>query len=488
MSAEHAHLPPGVEVVSTLPEAGARIPAEAEARTIRVTLAPGDPGAPPHRHPGPVFGYVTQGEILFELEGQQPRVLKAGDALFEPGGDVIHYQGANNLPDAQSQLVVTMFAPPGTPVLTVVGEEELAERRHLRYPHIKQADHSGKADVRGITTLESLREHLQWAIELEHATLPPYLTALYSLDPQRNTQAVELLGSVFVEEMIHLALAANLLNAVGGRPRIDTPQMLAPYPRPVPHADPAMELSLLPFGKEALEMFLRLEQPAHPGDPGESDNYETIGQFYDAVESGLRRLCAELGEEKVFVGDPARQVAAGPFGHTGGKLSPVTDLATALAALEEIVEQGEGAARTDVWDGDMDMFHPHTKAVSHYYRFQELAAGRRFQAGDTPGTGPTGEEVAVDPAGVYPVRPNPRLGDHPVGSEIRTAQEAFNETYCEVLEFLEHAFNGEPEMLKMSVRAMYALKKSAQTLMAMPDGEGLRAGPTFDYVRPEDRR
>ncbi|MEU5712226.1 MULTISPECIES: cupin domain-containing protein [Streptomyces] len=132
MSAEHAHLPPGVEVIAALPEAAARIPAGAEARTIRVTLAPGDPGAPPHRHPGPVFGYVTQGEILFELEGQPPRVLKAGDALFEPGGDVIHYQGANNLPDAQSQLVVTMFAPPGTPVLTVVGAEELAERQHLR--------------------------------------------------------------------------------------------------------------------------------------------------------------------------------------------------------------------------------------------------------------------------------------------------------------------------------------------------------------------
>lgn len=112
MSAEHAHLPPGVEVITTLSEAAALIPAGAEARTIRVTLSPGDPGAPPHRHPGPLFGYVTQGEILFELEGQPPRVLKAGDALFEPGGDVIHYQGANNLSDAQSQLVVTMFAPP----------------------------------------------------------------------------------------------------------------------------------------------------------------------------------------------------------------------------------------------------------------------------------------------------------------------------------------------------------------------------------------
>jgi quercetin dioxygenase-like cupin family protein len=129
MSGAQAHLPPGVEVITTMPSAADRIPAGAEARTIRITLPPGDPGAPPHRHPGPIFGYVTEGEILFELEGEPARVLKAGDALFEPGGDVIHLKGANNLADTRSQLVVTMFAPPGTPVLTLVTPEELAQRQ-----------------------------------------------------------------------------------------------------------------------------------------------------------------------------------------------------------------------------------------------------------------------------------------------------------------------------------------------------------------------
>ncbi|MBI0293862.1 hypothetical protein JBE04_04975 [Streptomyces sp. PRKS01-29] len=43
-----------------------------------------------------------------------------------------HLPPANNLPDTRSQLVVTMFAPPGTPVPTVVGADELAERQHLR--------------------------------------------------------------------------------------------------------------------------------------------------------------------------------------------------------------------------------------------------------------------------------------------------------------------------------------------------------------------
>ncbi|MEU1232389.1 ferritin-like protein [Streptomyces sp. NPDC005828] len=351
-------------------------------------------------------------------------------------------------------------------------------------------DHSTTADATattGITTLEDLRTHLQWAIEVEHSTLPPYLTALYSLDAERNPDAVQLISGVFVEEMIHLALVANLLNAIGGEPRLDAPHMLPPHPRTMPHADPSIELALLPFGKEALGMFLRLEQPAHPGDAAESDNYETIGQFYDAIEKALRDLCAELGEDQVFTGDPARQVAAGPFAHTSGRLAPVTDLRTALAALEEIVEQGEGAARADVWDGDTDLLHPETKAVSHFYRFQELAAGRRYQPGDTPQSGPTGETVTVDPAGIQPVRPNQQLADHPEGHAIRTAQEAFNQTYCKMLQMLEQAFNGNPAMLGTSVGTMYAAKGQAQSLMAMQDDDGLAAGPTFEYIAPEDR-
>ncbi|RPF30430.1 ferritin-like protein [Streptomyces sp. TLI_185] len=350
-----------------------------------------------------------------------------------------------------------------------------------------QSDTLDSTSTTGIATLEDLRRHLQWAIELEHSTLPPYLTALYSLDPERNADAAELLGGVFVEEMIHLALAANLLNAVGGRPLLDAPHMLPPHPRTMPHADPSIQLSLLPFGPQALDMFLRLEQPAHPGDPAEGDSYETIGQFYDAIERGLRRLCAELGEDQVFTGDPARQVAGGPFAHTAGRLAPVTDLGSALAALEEIVEQGEGAARAAVWDGDKDLFHSGTKAVSHYYRFQEIASGRRYQPGDTPESGPTGAAVTVDPAGVRPVRPNQRVADQPEGSPIRNAQEAFNQTYCKMLDMLQQAFNGNPAMLGMSVGTMYAVKGQAQSLMALQDDKGQVAGPTFEYVAPEDR-
>jgi hypothetical protein len=76
-------------------------------------------------------------------------------------------------------------------------------------------------------------------------------------------------------------------------------------------------------------------------------------------------------------------VSAGHFRHTAGRLIVVDDLASALAALEEIVEQGEGAARGEVWDGDRDVFHPGREEVAHYYRFHELKVGRRYRRGDT---------------------------------------------------------------------------------------------------------
>jgi quercetin dioxygenase-like cupin family protein len=111
------------------------IPEEAHAMTIVVEFPPGSAGAPPHKHPsGPAFGLVLEGEMLFELEGQPPRVVRAGEAFWEPGGDVIHYSDANNRDDIKLRYTVTMLCVPGKPMLVLVDEEELAARQHLRVP------------------------------------------------------------------------------------------------------------------------------------------------------------------------------------------------------------------------------------------------------------------------------------------------------------------------------------------------------------------
>lgn len=121
---------PVIEVLNSI--MGPPIPAQTEAMTIHVTSPAGSPGTPPHRHSGPAFGYVIEGEMLFEVEGELPRVIKAGETFWEPGGDVIHYQDGNNLKDAVTRFVVMMFGVPGEPMLTFVTPEELERRRHLR--------------------------------------------------------------------------------------------------------------------------------------------------------------------------------------------------------------------------------------------------------------------------------------------------------------------------------------------------------------------
>jgi quercetin dioxygenase-like cupin family protein len=62
------------------------IPEGAEQTTVLITLPPASPGASPHRHPGPAYGYVIRGEIVFEPEGEPERVVRAGETFWEPGG------------------------------------------------------------------------------------------------------------------------------------------------------------------------------------------------------------------------------------------------------------------------------------------------------------------------------------------------------------------------------------------------------------------
>lgn len=113
------------------------IPSGAHVMTVVVDYPPGSAGAPPHRHPsGPAFGLVLEGEMLFELEGQPPRVVRAGEAFWEPGGDVIHYSDANNRDDLRCRFTVTMLCVPSEPMLVLVDDVELEARKHLRVaPH-----------------------------------------------------------------------------------------------------------------------------------------------------------------------------------------------------------------------------------------------------------------------------------------------------------------------------------------------------------------
>jgi rubrerythrin len=66
----------------------------------------------------------------------------------------------------------------------------------------------------------AIQKSLQNAIALEFATIPTYLYAWWSLDETKNPMIRRLLNRIVLEEMSHMAIASNILNAVGGSPQI----------------------------------------------------------------------------------------------------------------------------------------------------------------------------------------------------------------------------------------------------------------------------
>lgn len=64
----------------------------------------------------------------------------------------------------------------------------------------------------------------------------------------------------------------------------------------------------------------------------------------------------------------------------------------------------------------------------------------------------------------------------------------FNRLYSIVLEHLDDTFNGCPDRLEAAIHAMFELKAVADALMVLPlDGGAETAGPSFEYVPPEER-
>lgn len=337
-----------------------------------------------------------------------------------------------------------------------------------------------------ITNLESLRTHLQWAIELEHATLAPYLSALYSIKDGTNVESAEVIKSVFLEEMLHMALAANILNAVGGTPRFDYVGFIPKFPTPLPHGDGSFLVNIGKFSTEGVKSFLNIERPAETDAEPLEEKYHSIGQFYSAIIEGLKSCCNALGEEVVFSGDPAWQLTAETTFYGGaGHLIGVTDLASALAAMDEIVEQGEGMDHASIFDGDKNMFHPERDEVGHYFRFQEILFGRSYQSGDTPESGPTGEAFTVDWDAVHNMRTNPNIKDYPADSPQREKMEALAQGYSDMLRMMERAFAGDPPLFAETVGTMFELRHLIQELMEMPSGDGeTTVGPYFAYRPP----
>ena len=82
---------------------------KAKATMVEVTLAPGEVEAA-HRHPGPAFGYVLEGEYEWAIDDNKPKILKAGDTFYEPTG-CLHGVGRNPSNKNKARFIAIVLHP-----------------------------------------------------------------------------------------------------------------------------------------------------------------------------------------------------------------------------------------------------------------------------------------------------------------------------------------------------------------------------------------
>jgi quercetin dioxygenase-like cupin family protein len=80
-----------------------------KATTVEVTMGPGESDAP-HRHPGPAFGYVLEGEYEWAIDDKPAKLLKVGDTFYEPGG-CLHSVSRNPSKTARTRILATVVHP-----------------------------------------------------------------------------------------------------------------------------------------------------------------------------------------------------------------------------------------------------------------------------------------------------------------------------------------------------------------------------------------
>jgi Ferritin-like len=230
-----------------------------------------------------------------------------------------------------------------------------------------------------------LKDHLQFAIDLEFWTIPFYMSALYSI-VDRTSDAFQFVQSVMNQEMLHVQLAANVANAYGLSPAFSAPVYAG---RKVPHLDfnldrpdPVERFSpysaeIGPIDTERINAMCLIEYPEwksnEPPDLHDTvKEYPNIGAFYRAVAYGAGQLAEHLhgGVNQVdlfrafYRNMPSLKVM--DSGQVGFRQ---VDL-----LIQAITEQGEGIsrAREDIVYSFQDTATDKAPQLSHFEKFVEV--------------------------------------------------------------------------------------------------------------------
>jgi len=230
---------------------------------------------------------------------------------------------------------------------------------------------------------------------------------------------------------------------------------------------------------------MEIEEPEEPLDfkaapmmalAASGPEFYTIGQFYTSIKQNLKKLVDEEDpSDPVFSGDPARQFHRQKW--FPDEATPVSDLRSAFAAIDRIISQGEGGPKSPL-DQDQEL--------AHYYRFAEIARGRKLIR--VSKTGPVekqwdydGDPVPLDETGIYPLRENAHLSDYPENSAEWVKARQFDYSYTGLLRALHRTFNGDPSNIDVAMGLMFTLTIQAQSLVQVELDDGTHAAPPFEY-------
>jgi quercetin dioxygenase-like cupin family protein len=90
---------------------------DASETVIEVTFEPGQKDSS-HRHAGPVFGYVLEGEYEHAIDDEPVKTYKAGETFYEPSGS-LHRVARNPSDKTRTRLLAVILHPRDAEKVTV---------------------------------------------------------------------------------------------------------------------------------------------------------------------------------------------------------------------------------------------------------------------------------------------------------------------------------------------------------------------------------
>jgi hypothetical protein len=259
-----------------------------------------------------------------------------------------------------------------------------------------------------VVTPANFENVMQQAIALELATIPTYLSTYYSINRAQDQDALyatlqaqlaarpgvaaadvaalaqelkvdvlvyanktaALIMSVVIEEMLHLALACNVKQAIVGPPDLLSINRALLFPTMLDGHEPEFPINAARLSLAQLSTFLQIESPRPFIDPADATEkaldvkYKTIGQLYLDIQQCITdNYPGPYPVRPQLVSAPKAAARHRPYysqnsintvyydrehapkfasSSDSGDLIGVMDAPSAIAAIAEIMHQGEG--------------------------------------------------------------------------------------------------------------------------------------------------